>query len=306
MLAPRNESWPSSVLLVSSSPKNGQQLKRGLADMKVSVEAKPKERVVCVNGLTFDEPMLLNSTTWPLIRAKIANEFNLPNTDIQLKDSKVHIFSQTESESRSLVSEMMILAGRVIAEFSVENSISMPYLSQEPGNFSDDVIKNIKKLSPSKAFEAARGFNRSKLSVKNTLHSGLGLEAYLRVTSPMRRYLDLLVQQQLVRFITKNDLLNDTDIKERIKAVNASMSKINKATRQSVEHFRCVYFKQNKQWEGEGVIVEVKGQKASVLIPELAMITQVKFKSKVTIEEEIKLKVISSNLFERSIDFKPL
>ena len=55
-----------------------------------------------------------------------------------------------------------------------------------------------------------------------------------------------------------------------------------------------------------GVIVEVKGQKASVLIPELAMITQVKFKSKVELEEEIKLKVISSNLFERSIDFKPL
>ena len=120
---------------------------------------------------------------------------------------------------------MMILAGRVIAEFSVENSISMPYLSQEPGNFSDEVIKNINKLSPSKAFEAARGFNRSKLSVKHSLHSGLGLEAYLRVTSPMRRYLDLLVQQQLVRFITKNDLLNETDIKERIKAVNASMSK---------------------------------------------------------------------------------
>ena len=58
--------------------------------------------------------------------------------------------------------------------------------------------------------------------------------------------------------------------------------------------------------KGKGVIVEVKGQKASVLIPELAMIAQVKFKSKVELEEEIKLKVISSNLFERSIDFKPL
>ena len=65
-------------------------------------------------------------------------------------------------------------------------------------------------------------------------------------------------------------------------------------------------FQTNKQWEGEGVIVEVKGQKASVLIPDLAMIAQVKFKSKVELEEEIKLKVISSNLFERSIDFKPL
>jgi len=235
-----------------------------------------------------------------------AIQLNLPNTDIKLKDSKVRIFPQTYSESRNLVSEMMILAGRVIAEFSIKNSISMPYLSQEPGNFSDDIIKNMNKLSPSKAFEAARGFNRSKLSVKHSLHSGLGLEAYLRVTSPMRRYLDLLVQQQLVRFLSKSNLLNDSDIKERIKEVNASMSKINKATRQSVEHFRCVYFKQNKQWKGEGVIVETKGQKASVLIPELAMITQVKFKSKVDLEEKIKLKVISTNLYERSIDFKPL
>ena len=235
-----------------------------------------------------------------------AIQLNLPNTDIKLKDSKVHIFPQTDSESRSLVSEMMILAGRVIAEFSVENSISMPYLSQETGNFSDEIIKNIKKLSLSKAFEAARGFNRSKLSVKHSLHSGLGLEAYLRVTSPMRRYLDLLVQQQLVRFINKSDLLNDSDVKERIKVVNASVSKVNKATRQSVEHFRCVYFKQNKQWEGEGVIVETKGQKASVLIPELAMITQIKFKSKVDLEQRIKLEVISINLFERSIVLKPL
>jgi len=235
-----------------------------------------------------------------------AIQLNLPNTDIKLKDNKVLIFSQEVSESRELVSEMMILAGRTIAEFSVKNSISMPYLSQEPGNFSDEIIKNIKKLSPSKAFEAARGFNRSKLSVKHALHSGLGLEAYLRVTSPMRRYLDLLVQQQLVRFINKSDLLNNSDIKERIKAVNASVSKVNKTTRQSVEHYRCVYFKQNKKWEGEGIIVETKGQKASVLIPELAMITQVKFKSKVDLEERIKLEVISINLFERSIDFKPL
>ena len=235
-----------------------------------------------------------------------AIQLNLPNTDIKLKDNKVLIFPQEDSESRELVSEMMILAGRVIAEFSVENSISMPYLSQETGNFSDEIIKNIKKLSLSKAFEAARGFNRSKLSVKHSLHSGLGLEVYLRVTSPMRRYLDLLVQQQLVRFLSKSNLLNDSDIKERIKVVNASVSKVNKATRQSVEHFRCVYFKQNKKWEGEGVIVETKGQKASVLIPELAMITQIKFKSKVDLEQRIKLEVISINLFERSIDFKPL
>ena len=88
--------------------------------------------------------------------------------------------------------------------------------------------------------------------------------------------------------------------------VNSSISKVNKTTRQSFEHFRCLYFKQNKKWQGEGVIVEVSGQRASVIIPELAMITQIKFKSKVDLEDKIKLAVSSNDLFDRSVDFKPL
>ena len=95
-------------------------------------------------------------------------------------------------------------------------------------------------------------------------------------------------------------------MKDRIKLVNSSISKVNKATRQSFEHFRCLYLKQNKKWQGEGEIVEFNGQKASLIIPELAMITQIKFKSKVELEDKIKLAVSSNDLFERSVDFKTL
>ena len=38
-------------------------------------------------------------------------QLNLPNTDIKLPEKKDPIFPQTDSESRNLVSEMMILAG---------------------------------------------------------------------------------------------------------------------------------------------------------------------------------------------------
>ena len=242
-----------------------------------------------------------------LFRAKNgAIRLNLPKVDLKLKDQKVQIVPQSDSESRELVSEMMVLAGRAIAKLSIENNISMPYLSQAPGKFSDEIINNINNLSQAKAFEASKGFNRSKLSVKPSEHSGLGLDAYLRVTSPMRRYLDLLVQQQLVRFKLGLELLNDAEIKDRIKLVNSSISKVNKATRQSLEHFRCLYLKQNKKWQGEGEVVELNGQKVSLIIPELAMITQIKFKSKVELEDKIKLAVSSNDLFERSVDFKPL
>ena len=235
-----------------------------------------------------------------------AIRLNLPKTDIKLRDQKVLVIPQLESESREMISEFMVLAGRVIAMFSIENNISMPYLLQDSGKFSDEIIENINNLSLSKTFEAAKGFNRSKLSVKPSLHAGLGLNEYLRVTSPMRRYMDLLVQQQLVRFISNLTLLNESEIKERIKVNNSSSSKINKAIRQSVEHFRCLYFKQNRNWKGDGVVVEKSGNKLLLMIPEFAMITQIKPKTEVELEDKIKLKVNSINLFDRSIDFKPL
>jgi exoribonuclease-2 len=235
-----------------------------------------------------------------------AIRLNLPKADIKVKDQKVLVIPQLKSESREMISEFMVLAGRVVAKFSIENNISMPYLLQDSGKFSDEIIENINNLSLSKTFEAAKGFNRSKLSVKPSLHAGLGLNEYLRVTSPMRRYLDLLVQQQLVRFISNLTLLNESEIKERIKVNNSSSSKINKAIRQSDEHFRCLYFKQNRNWKGDGVVVEKSGNKALLIIPEFAMITQIKPKTEVELEDKIKLKVDSINLFDRSIDFKPI
>jgi len=235
-----------------------------------------------------------------------AIKLNLPSVDVKVKDEKVFIRPQEDSNSRDLVAEMMVIAGRAIAQFSIENGISMPYLTQDTGSFSKDIIENIQNLTIAKAFEASRGFKRSKITVKPSEHSGLGLSAYLRVTSPMRRYLDLLVQQQLVRFLNKLPTLDDKAIKERIKSINSSMPKVSKASRQSIEHFKCLYLKQNNTWEGEGVVVEVNGEKALVNIPSLAMMTQIKSKSKVSIEDKVKLKVSSINLFELSVNFKPL
>ena len=235
-----------------------------------------------------------------------AIKLNLPSVDVKVKDEKVFIRPQEDSNSRDLVAEMMVIAGRAIAQFSIENNISLPYLTQEAGNFSKDVIDNIQKLTIAKAFEASRGFKRSKITVKPSMHSGLGLSAYTRATSPMRRYLDLLVQQQLVRFLSNQPTLDDNAVKDRIKVINSSMPKVNKASRQSIEHFKCLYLKQNNTWEGEGVVVEVNGEKALINIPSLAMMTQIKFKSNVTFEDKVKLKVSSINLFERSVNFKPL
>jgi len=237
---------------------------------------------------------------------KGAIKLDLPNVDVKLKNKKVDIQIQTESESRKLVAEMMVIAGRVIAQYATENKISMPFLTQEVGSFSEDIIQNKENLTATQAFQATRCFKQSKITPKASLHAGLGLSCYVRVTSPIRRYLDLLVQQQLVRFINNKTTLDDTQIKQRITQVNAVISRVNKATRQSIEHFKCLFLKQNNNWRGKGIIVDLNGNKATVLIPEIAMITRLKLKSKAQLEDEIELRAVSINLENRSIDFKPL
>ncbi len=237
---------------------------------------------------------------------KGAIKLDLPNVDVKLKNKKVDILIQTESESRELVAEMMVIAGRVIAKYATENKISMPFLTQEVGSFSEEIMQNKENLTAIQAFQATRCFKHSKITPKASLHAGLGLSCYVRVTSPIRRYLDLLVQQQLVRFINNQTTLDDNQVKQRINQVNAVISRVNKATRQSIEHFKCMFLKQNKNWRGKAIIVDLVGNKATVLIPEIAMVTQLKLKSKAQLEDEIELGAVSINLENRSINFKPL
>ena len=235
-----------------------------------------------------------------------AIKLDLPNVDVKLKNNKVKIKVQTESESRQLVAEMMVIAGRVIAQYATENNISMPFLTQEVGSFSEEIMQNKENLTATQTFQATRCFKQSKITPKASLHAGLGLSSYVRVTSPIRRYLDLLVQQQLVRFINNQTTLDDAQIKQRITQFNTVISRVNKATRQSIEHFKCLFLKQNNKWRGKGIIVDLNDNKATVLIPEIAMVVQIKLKSKAQLEDEIELKTVSINLENRLIDFKPL
>ena len=92
-----------------------------------------------------------------------AIKLDLPNVDVKVKDNKVNIKVQLESESRELVAEMMVIAGRAVAKFAIENKISMPFLTQEVGSFSEETINNKDNLTFSQAFQATRSFKRSKI-----------------------------------------------------------------------------------------------------------------------------------------------
>ncbi len=65
-------------------------------------------------------------------------------------------------------------------------------------------------------------------------------------------------------------------------------------------------YKQNNKWKGKGIVVDLYENKAILLIPEIAMMTQLKPKSKYELDSEVELKVASIDLENRSVDFKPV
>ncbi|RUA06054.1 MAG: ribonuclease II [Gammaproteobacteria bacterium] len=280
---------------------------------------KAMQSVVCVTNTTYEavDEMLMANSNEDLARIKAIGEahkkyrdaqgsinLHLPNVDVRLVDGKVIIAPQATSASRDLVAEMMVMAGRTMAQFTNDNLIPVPYALQDKGDFDEEFLAKKDALTLSESFLAIKNFKRSAISVKPLLHYGLGLPYYLRVTSPMRRYYDLLAHQQIINFINDKPMLEVKRVKEIIGSVNMALADVGRVDRFSKDHFKCVFLMQNPKWLGTGIVVDTRGDKALFMIPELGMMTQIKFKNLPKLDEEMQLQVTRVNLVDKSANFK--
>ena len=102
------------------------------------------------------------------------------------------------SASRILVSEMMVLLNRLAADFAATNNLPVIFRTQE----ARDPVAHDPSIPEALAFDKLRRtFKRSRLSLTPGLHSGLGLTAYTQVSSPIRRYSDLVTQRQFTALL---------------------------------------------------------------------------------------------------------
>jgi exoribonuclease-2 len=112
------------------------------------------------------------------------------------------------------------------------------------------------------------------LSVKPGLHWGLGLEQYTQVTSPLRRYTDLLAHQQIRTLLEGRRPLDENEVLFALAAGEAAAATTVQAERASRAHWTAVYLS-NASDRWEGVVLEKKGARAVVMIPSLGLETQV-------------------------------
>ncbi len=202
-------------------------------------------------------------------------------------------------KSRDLVTDAMLMAGEGIAMFAEQNAISIPYATQQENT----ALEKVDIDGFAGMFAGRKRFKRSQMKTSPDKHAGLGMDIYTRATSPMRRYLDLVVHQQVRNFITGKELLSYEDILQRVGLSESLSGSIAQSERSSNQHWKLVFLEQNPDWSGEAVVVDEYNGTYTLLIPELSMDVRMKLSDPVNLNDTLKLQIKQVNVPELIAQF---
>jgi exoribonuclease-2 len=141
--------------------------------------------------------------------------FESNNSKIKLYNDKVVINKLEKTISEKIVAESMILMGYVSSLFINKYNLAAAFRIQKI-NCNPSEILNRYKDSQIKYIILKQYMGKSYITSKPGNHESLGLKMYVQCTSPLRRYLDLIIQRQIYNKINNYDILSINSVSEII------------------------------------------------------------------------------------------
>lgn len=233
-----------------------------------------------------------------------AVELDFPEIKITLDENKtVKLTDLPRLNSRTLVRDTMLMAGVAVGQFCIENNIAVPYSTQPAHELTRENLENLNSIAD--MFTTRKKLQRGKYSTQPSLHGGMGLENYVQVTSPLRRYLDLLVHYQLRNFISNQSTLSAEEVDEIIAQVDIPIRSNRQTERFSNSHWKLVYLMQNPEMQFEAIVIEkLEKSRVMVSIADLAMTKKLSVNDKCELNDSLKLLNTSVNLVSQEAFFK--
>jgi exoribonuclease-2 len=235
-----------------------------------------------------------------------AVSIEFPDLHISVQDGQVSLEPVKSSKSADMVRECMLLAGEGAAWWASRKApgllggrqLPFPYIGQETGDLPAHPLPGL-----AGSWQLRKAMRSRSLSLKPSLHQGLGLNAYTQVTSPLRRYTDLLAHQQIRSVLRGEPPLDEDETLLRMGAGEAAMGVSVQAERASRAHWTGVYLLDKIGSSWEGVVLEKKGPRVVVMIPDLGLDTQVSLKKDAAPNDPVTLSLLSVRIPKAEILF---
>ena len=223
-------------------------------------------------------------------------QIKMPESTIKVNENEeVTIELIDSSPSRQLVAEMMILAGQIGGRYGTENNLSLPYRGQpQPELPSEEELLQL-PAGPTRFCALRSCMPRSEMSMSPIRHASLGLESYVQVTSPIRRYTDLLAHFQIKAHLRGEELpFSREELQEIVYSVSSSSYEATLVERQTNRYWGLEYLRRNAECVWDVLVLRWLREDENlglILIEDLGMELPHRFDRAVTLGERMEMQV---------------
>jgi exoribonuclease II len=233
--------------------------------------------------MSYSEANLLNGKNDPitslykiatLLREKRlkagAVQITLPEVNVWIEENKEIGYAKIDREnpSRMLVSEMMIFANTLMAQFLADNNMPAVFRSQaEP---SQRLFKGV-ETSLILNFMQRKHLSRAIVGTDPQSHSGLGVKAYATATSPIRRYHDLLTQRQIKSIFGYNRAYSKDELDNMLQTISISIANAGRVQALRKRYWITKYLESMRGSTYEALVIDSYRDHYNILIKEFML-----------------------------------
>lgn len=261
------------------------------------------------------EPELVAIANWARKRqawrqAQGSISIQMPESLIKVQDDQITISVLENSQARQMVAEMMILAGEVTGRYGQEHDLPLPYRGQPQPDLPSDEELMILPAGPVRDCAIRRCMPRSEMGTTPLRHAGLGLEYYTQVTSPIRRYTDLMTHFQIKAHLRGDELpFSAETLRELVQAVTTTAYEATLVERQTNRYWGLEFLKRQENQVWQGLMLRWLREQDNlglVLLEELGLELPIRLSHPVALGDRIDLKVTYADPRQDIIQFSAL
>ncbi len=194
-----------------------------------------------------------------------AIQITVPEISIWVNENQDVSVNQVNRESpgRMLVSELMIMANWLMANHLKERQLPAIFRSQR------EPRERLYKNSAGTLYQnwmQRRLLSRFILNTKPNWHSGLGLDAYITATSPIRKYSDLINQRQIRASLGLETAYSSDQISDIINSLELPMSLVGRLQYTRHRYWLLKYLENQIGQKEEAIVLHKARRKYQILL----------------------------------------